>query len=423
MSSKIQYEPMPPEQAIKFFKSKGYAIGFDWRDVWKEEHAIAFTVAKAASIDLLQDIRGELDKALKQGLTFESFKKNLKPLLVQRGWWGKAAQTDPLTGEEKEVMLGSNRRLKTIWRTNIDMAYAAGNWQNIEATKRSHPFLQYKNRDPARARPQHKAWNDIVLRSDDPWWDTHYPPNGWNCKCWVRQVSKNEVESGRFRLSKAPATQTVPYRNKRTGEMLQVPEGIDPGFDYNVGKARARAFTPPPLGGLPQTNPYQLSNLPPMPKPSPLPPSPFLDKNLSNSAYMQAFLSEFKCLPGKTVYYTDKCGDILPINENLFITKDGYNKVNKNDRGQYMKLLALGIIDPDEVWLQWVKTASGGWLLKKRFVKIWDAGKGSHCLSVFDKTTDGWQGATVFPPASSRSEKQRDAYVNKYRGGLLMYKK
>ncbi len=85
----VSIGPMPPEKAIKWFKSKGYALGFDWRDVWKEEHAIAFTVAKAASIDLLQDIRGELEKALVSGETFESFQKNLKPKLVARGWWGR----------------------------------------------------------------------------------------------------------------------------------------------------------------------------------------------------------------------------------------------------------------------------------------------------------------------------------------------
>ena len=33
-----------------------------------------------------------------------------------------------------------------------------------------------------------------LLPVDDPWWQTHYPPNGWGCKCWVRQVSRREAE-------------------------------------------------------------------------------------------------------------------------------------------------------------------------------------------------------------------------------------
>lgn len=134
--SNFEFAKLKPEAAIKFFEQKGYALGFDWRDVWKEEHAIAFTVAKATSLDILTDIRSEIDKALKNGETFESFKENLYPKLAEKGWWGKKLQTDPLTGEVKQVQLGSVKRLQTIYYTNIDMAYSAGMWDEIEQTKK-----------------------------------------------------------------------------------------------------------------------------------------------------------------------------------------------------------------------------------------------------------------------------------------------
>lgn len=421
--TKAQFSSMPPKEAVKFFKNKGYAFSFDWREVWKEEHAIAFTVAKVSTLDILQDIRGEVQKAIEQGLTFESFKKNLKPLLVDKGWWGRAIQKDPLTGAEKEVQLGSTRRLQTIWRTNADMAYAAGNWQHIQDTRKTHPYLKYRCSMLENSREQHKLWNNIMLPADDPWWDTHYPPNGWNCRCWVQQIAKHSVTSGQEKVSRRPKEDFELYRNKRTGESVPVPKGIAPGFDYNVGKARARAYTPPPLGGVPQTCQNRTAQLPPLPKPDKLPSSPLLPSNLSDEEYMNAFFKEFGIKSGETTYFTDKSGDILPINQSLFIGKDGANKVNKNNRGQYMRLLALGVIEPDEIWLQWVKTANGGWLLKKRFIKLWEADKGSHCLSIFDRSLDGWQGATVFPPASGRSSAQRDKYINKYRDGLLLYKK
>lgn len=418
-----QFAPMPPKEALKYFKSKGYAFSFDWRDVWQEEHAIAFTVAKAASLDILQDIRGELDKALEKGMTFESFKKNLKPLLVQKGWWGKAMQTDPMTGEEKEVLLGSNQRLKTIYQTNMDTAYAAGNWQYILDTKRTHPYLKYHCMNLPTSRAQHKAWDDIVLPVDDPWWSSHYPPNGWKCKCWIEQISKHAVMSGKVKVSERPPEEFELYRNKRTGQLMKVHKGIAPGFDYNFGQARARAYTPPPLGGLPQTCQNRTTQLPPLPKPTKLPPAPLLETGLTDKAYMDAFFKEFGIKSNENKYFEDKAGDIIPINKDLFIAKDGYNKVNKNNRGQYMRLLALGIIEPDEIWLQWVKTSAGNWLLKKRYIKLWEADKGSHCLSIFDRNEDGWRGATVFPPASSRNQEQRDRYINKYREGLLLYKK
>ena len=41
---------LPPEEAIAFFRRKGFRIGFDHRDVWQAEHQAAFTVAKAMQL-------------------------------------------------------------------------------------------------------------------------------------------------------------------------------------------------------------------------------------------------------------------------------------------------------------------------------------------------------------------------------------
>ncbi len=55
---------LPPEEAIAFFKSKGYAFSWDWQDLWEEAQSKAFTVAKVAKMDILQDIREMTQKAL-----------------------------------------------------------------------------------------------------------------------------------------------------------------------------------------------------------------------------------------------------------------------------------------------------------------------------------------------------------------------
>ena len=115
--AKIDLTPLPPAEAIRFFERKGYAIGFDWRDVWQHEHAAAFTVAKAMRVDILEDIRGAVETALKDGTTFADFKKNLEPTLAAKGWWGRKTMVDPLTGERKIVQLGSPRRLRIIFDT------------------------------------------------------------------------------------------------------------------------------------------------------------------------------------------------------------------------------------------------------------------------------------------------------------------
>lgn len=72
---------LKPEQIIQYLKRKGYKISWNWQDTWKEAHTKAFTVPKAMKLDILSDIRNELQKAIDNGLTYQQFKENLKPIL------------------------------------------------------------------------------------------------------------------------------------------------------------------------------------------------------------------------------------------------------------------------------------------------------------------------------------------------------
>jgi len=131
----------PPEDALEWFRAKGLKIGFDWRDVWREEHAAAFTVAKIMRLDLLADVRAEVDRALAEGLTFRDFQKRLAPMLQEKGWWGVQDMADPQTGEVRQVQLGSPRRLRVIYDTNLRTARAAGQWARIQKTREGLPYL------------------------------------------------------------------------------------------------------------------------------------------------------------------------------------------------------------------------------------------------------------------------------------------
>lgn len=230
---------LAPADALKFFREKGYRIGFAWQDVWKQEHEAAFTVAKMMDVDLLRDVRAAVDQAIANGETLAQFSKELKPRLVDAGWWGKKVMADPATEEAQLVQLGSPRRLRTIFRVNMQQSYAAGDWAQIQDTKEEAPYLMYDAVDDGRTRPQHKAWDGTVLPADDPWWDTHRPPNGWNCRCSVIQLSREQAAAmGKAAPDKAPSSPTREYVNPRTGEISRVPVGIDPGFDYNPGVSR-----------------------------------------------------------------------------------------------------------------------------------------------------------------------------------------
>ncbi|EMK5463007.1 hypothetical protein V9G51_001979 [Vibrio cholerae] len=238
-------ENIVPKEALAWFKRKGIEPAFDYRDVWKEEHGNAFTVAKMLNADLLVDVQQLVADAIEQGQTFEQFRDVLKPLLVKSGWWGIQTLVDPLTGDENPVQLGSEGRMKTIYRTNMRTARAAGQWERIERTKRVMPYLLYQLGPSMEHRVDHVKWKDLLLSVDDSWWASHMPPNGWGCKCWIRQVSKFEanklIAEGKVSTT-APDGGTKRWVNKRTGEVEVLPEGIEPGWNYNPGQARQKAL-------------------------------------------------------------------------------------------------------------------------------------------------------------------------------------
>lgn len=231
-------ETLIPKEALAWLKAKKLRPGFDYRDVWREEHRNSFTVAKMLQLDLLSDVKALVEDALQSGQTFSEFREMLQPLLIKRGWWGVQEMDDPLTGETRTVQLGSDRRLRTIFDTNMRTARAAGQWERIQRTKQTMPYLMYELGPSREHRVEHVKWARLCLPVDHPFWQTHFAPNGWGCKCTIRQVSRGEyaqlAAQGTIH-TEAPEIRTVRWVNKRTGEEEDVPEGIDPGWNYNPG--------------------------------------------------------------------------------------------------------------------------------------------------------------------------------------------
>jgi len=244
-----------PKEALAYLKNKNLKVGFSYKDVWHEEHATAFTVAKAMQLDVLADLHTAVVDAMEKGQSFESFKKNIAPVLQEKGWWGKKEMTDLLTGETVNAQLGSDRRLKTIYRVNMRSAYQKGQYERTMESD-LHPYLMYRIGPSIHHREDHKSWDGLILPKDDPWWDSHFPPNGWGCKCYTRAVTearKKQYEENGIptapRLdgtgggnvpakTQAPPVKYKSYFNERKGTVEQVPDGVDPAFNWNQAKSR-----------------------------------------------------------------------------------------------------------------------------------------------------------------------------------------
>ena len=228
-----KHKPRINREALKHLKGKRSHISFAWQDTASYEHAVSFTVAKMMDEDMLGETRAAVTDALANGTDFATFQKRLKPYLMARGWWGQAVMGDPDTGEIQKVQLGSTRRLRTIYHTNLHTAYAAGQWERIQRNKKLFPYLKYIPSDAAEPRESHKPFYGMVLPVDDPFWSTHFPPNGWGCKCNVRALTREQAE--KTGISKSPVLKDVEHINTRTGEVEYYPEGVNPSFAHNPG--------------------------------------------------------------------------------------------------------------------------------------------------------------------------------------------
>ena len=236
---------LPPARAIAYFQSKGLAPTMSWKDMQDEAHAVEFAVAGITKLDVLSDIQNSLTRSLTEGMSFRQFQDELEPLLQRKGWLGRG-----LVADDDGVLQGKKLmpyRLDTIFRTNIQSAYAAGRYQQQMSNVADRPYWEYNAVMDNRTRPTHAALNGRVFRWDDPIWQTIYPPNGYNCRCWVRALTEAQmknhplgVESSDDRLVTVQQPYGLDgemrpvkaYRDPKTGQLL-VP---DAGFHLNPGR-------------------------------------------------------------------------------------------------------------------------------------------------------------------------------------------
>lgn len=235
---------LSPKEALAYLQGRGQITqSWSWADLWQEEHTQQFTVSRLANVDLLKDMQALITASVNGEMGRTDFMRDAKAALQAKGWWGEKTVIDVATGREVTTTFNPER-LKLIFDTNTRQAYAAGQWERIQASKASHPYLRYITKGDERVRASHAQWNNVTLPVDDSFWHTHTPPNAWRCRCRIVSVSQGEYDRGRTpngaaMRKTAPEIQLQDWTNPRTGEVSQIPVGVHPAFAYNPGMPRA----------------------------------------------------------------------------------------------------------------------------------------------------------------------------------------
>jgi len=216
----------PFQEQVNFFRGKLNLPTERWDDIKKSAHDRAFIVAGAAKADLLDDLRDAVDKAIADGESIGQFRARFADIVKRHGWQGWTGQ-----GTKK----GEAWRTRVIYQTNLRQSYNAGRYQQLndpDLVKR-RPYWKYIHNDTVKhPRPLHVSWDGLVLHKDDPWWQTHFPANGWGCLCRVTAVPPSE-----YKGQQAPDDGFY-MKEDSLGNLHRVPKGIDLGFDYAPGSNR-----------------------------------------------------------------------------------------------------------------------------------------------------------------------------------------
>jgi SPP1 gp7 family putative phage head morphogenesis protein len=218
----VKYGNLPFAEAIKYFQDKGLALN---RHAWwffdQQSHAKAFTVANVTAGDVLEDIHEAVDDAVSSGMSLGEFKKGLREQLTKKGWFAPKDENAWIQGPDGAYRKRLNGwRLDTIYNANLQSAYSAGRYiQQMGSAFR--PYWQYKAIMDSRTRPPHAAMHNKIWHRDNPIWDTWYPPNGFNCRCYIKTLSARQVEGRDLDI------ETVPV-----GEMPDDGWANNPGKEY-----------------------------------------------------------------------------------------------------------------------------------------------------------------------------------------------
>jgi len=217
----------PFAEQVAFFRGKlgNLVPTARWDDIQKSAHDRAFMVAGAARADLLADLAPAVDQAIAEGETLDAFRRRFAGIVEKHGWHG-------WTGEDTKA--GWAWRTRIIYQTNLSTSYAAGRLAQLREA--GFRYWIYRHSGAEHPRLQHRAWDGLTLPADHPFWQTHYPPSGWGCRCRVGGASGPEtarLAGGKPGYTEPPAGWDA--IDPKTGE----PPGIDKGWGYMPGGTAA----------------------------------------------------------------------------------------------------------------------------------------------------------------------------------------
>lgn len=202
-------------EAIEFLRRQLNLTSDEWRTIWLQAGTISAEAASRQVTEMHRDLLAAVLKAIEEGTTLESFREDYERIVAAAGW-SHGGQP------------GWHSQL--VFRLHTMQAYSAGRWEQSERIAELNPqtqyFWRYVTIGDHRVRPQHREWHGIILAREHSFWSTHFPPNGFNCRCHAQLVTERDMRRRGWTVT------------PETDPRLQIPP--DDGWAFNPGVAMSR---------------------------------------------------------------------------------------------------------------------------------------------------------------------------------------
>ncbi len=173
-------DPVDFDEAIEWFRQRVPMTRDDWDGLLEGARAKAFTVSHVAQVDTIAHAWTALDSALANGDTFEDFKSAIGDEL-EDSWGSQVANPE--------------HRLETIFRTNVQSAYGAGRYRQLNnpAVKRRRPYRRMNVLLDNQTSGICTKVAGVLLPADHPWWRGRIPPLHFNCRTTIDALTEAEA--------------------------------------------------------------------------------------------------------------------------------------------------------------------------------------------------------------------------------------
>lgn len=227
MKTTFTFKPMPHEEAAGYIEQKD-PVGRKLFDALRPElKARAFVVTGVEDLNVVREIRDAI-AGIPRGGDWEEAKKTVEEKL------------GAYYGEEQSTI-----RATILLRYHVFQAYGAAHYRQMKADGDVYTHWQYRATGDGKVRESHAALDGLVLPQDHAFWQDHFPPWEYNCRCQVVPLLPEEVEDIRAEdEGRDPAKRLV--LEGAPLEQLETQGRLDRGANelFDVRSARAKATGP-----------------------------------------------------------------------------------------------------------------------------------------------------------------------------------